>query len=549
MLIAGPNGTGKSTLLNALRSQYGNQGIMYVGPHRAMRRQNVQQRHLLAGRISVEELLQRGDIQSFEGISLVQGARDPWSYDDSANYLKHSLCQIEIDRTQAIASRYDTHGEILKGSVPDPWKPLRDLTSNLLPHLTFERIDTSNRDSIRCVFSVHSKDVLVDLDELSSGEKSIIQMFYPLVEHQIRQVLSEGLEAPTPSDRNLCVLIDEPELHLHPNLQQKVLDYLRVLTSESTTQVVLATHSPTMVESASCDELFLLRPVELVADGENQLMAVADDEDRLRFLRDVFGSTSNVTALQPIIVVEGVTEGETKRVAADRKLFRALHHAFDHVTILPGGGKAQCKALLDALTPALGVFSARLRAVALLDRDQSPPEVRADVTLLPVAMIENLLLDPEVIWEAVQSVVEKTNWSSADDIARDLDSILDRLEPEEVERLTLNSLGTQFFRPASPLSAVHIQAAEFCDRVTATYAEDRLLAVTTASQATVEKLRAEKRRREELHGKTVLGELYKTYLHQTGLQKGIFAFETARHARRRLSVKGFFDKFFKQFEA
>jgi predicted ATPase len=48
MVVAGPNGSGKSTLLNAIRSQAGYTNIMYVGPHRAMRRQQVQSRHLLA---------------------------------------------------------------------------------------------------------------------------------------------------------------------------------------------------------------------------------------------------------------------------------------------------------------------------------------------------------------------------------------------------------------------------------------------------------------------------------------------------------------------
>jgi len=27
-------------------------------------------------------------------------------YDDSVNYFKHALCQVEIERTQAIAARY-----------------------------------------------------------------------------------------------------------------------------------------------------------------------------------------------------------------------------------------------------------------------------------------------------------------------------------------------------------------------------------------------------------------------------------------------------------
>ena len=34
------------------------------------------------------------------------------------------------------------------------------------------------------------------------------------------------------------ILIDEPELHLHPNLQLKVLDYMRVLTTSQSAQVI-----------------------------------------------------------------------------------------------------------------------------------------------------------------------------------------------------------------------------------------------------------------------------------------------------------------------
>ena len=199
---------------------------MYVGPHRTLRRQQVQGRNLLAKTISMEELMTRMDTPGgYEGVTVHTGTRDAWSGDDTANYLKHGFCQIEFERQRAIAARYDSAGSIAAGSIPDPWKSLRELTSNLLPHLSFSRIDTEKQTEIRCLWKVHKKDVFVDLDDLSSGEKSIIQMFYPLVEHQVRETLRELTGAPAvPGARGTCLLIDEPELHLHPNLQAKVLD-------------------------------------------------------------------------------------------------------------------------------------------------------------------------------------------------------------------------------------------------------------------------------------------------------------------------------------
>lgn len=57
MVIAGPNGSGKSTLLNAIRASAGYTNVIYVGPHRAMRKQTVQQRYLFQQPLSFESLL------------------------------------------------------------------------------------------------------------------------------------------------------------------------------------------------------------------------------------------------------------------------------------------------------------------------------------------------------------------------------------------------------------------------------------------------------------------------------------------------------------
>lgn len=548
MIIAGPNGTGKSTLLNAIRSTAGWHDIIYIGPHRAMRRQTVQQRHIIATPFLMEELLTRQDSPGFEGIQLITGARDPWGHDDSANYLKHTLCQVEIDFQQAIMERYKKDGEIKKGSLPDPWKPLRELSANLLPHLRFSGIDSTNRNQIQCLWNVHGVPQAVDLDELSSGEKSIIQMFFPLVERAIRALLAEvsGVEKAGVRPEQ-CVLIDEPELHLHPNLQVKVLDYLRVLTTGTQTQVILATHSPTIVESASFEELFLLRPVELVSADENQLVQVATDDERLRLLRDLFGGTSNLTSMQPIVVVEGVREEAARRVCTDRKLYRALHPGFDHVTIVAGGGKSECIALVRGLREALRSFSSHLRAVALIDRDYMvvPPSGEADIHLLPVTMIENFLLDPDVIWQAIQSVAERAGITSSVGVAAALSNILDAFEAEEIERRAGSSLVTATFRASRPLKDVPGKAKDFCTSTLARFSETAVQAALQTAADEVTKLKSRPGRREEFHGKEILQQFYRTHLHNTALSKVVFTFETARYARSRRAVKSFFDAFFR----
>jgi energy-coupling factor transporter ATP-binding protein EcfA2 len=544
MVIAGPNGAGKSTLLNALRGISGHQHVIYVGPHRAMRRQQVQQRHLYTSPFSFETILTSNHVPNYEGVRLFDGARDPWSSDESANLLKHALCQIEVDRQQAIALRYDRDGELTRGTLADPWKPLRTLTQNLLPHLRFHRIDAANRDAVRCLWQVHSSETIVDLDDLSSGEKSIIQMFYPLIERDTKALLDEMTHGtPTETKPALCVLIDEPELHLHPNLQVKVLDYLRLLTSGESTQVIVATHSPTMVENTSFEELFLLRPPELIPTDENQLVQVATDEERLLFIREVFGSTSNLTAMQPVVIVEGVHERDATRVTADRKLYRRFHDGFDRTSMIAGGGKSECRSLLNALNNVLPQYSTGLRAVALLDRDGETRE-EVGVRLLPVAMIENFLLDPETIWEAIQSVVERTPLDSVEAVAAALDQILDELEPEEAERRALRLLGPLHYWPRRPVADIPTDADAFAAQLRERYSADAVRTVIEAAQRGVTDTRARARRREEFHGKAVVEEFFKRFLRQSGLPKNVFLFECARHAKRRRAVTAFFDEFF-----
>jgi len=80
---------------------------------------------------------------------------------------------------------------------------------------------------------------IVDLDQLSSGEREVIAFFTYLC---------------TKAINNSILIIDEPELHLHPKWQSIILYSLHQIFPNS--QIFLATHSNEISQSVSESELF-----------------------------------------------------------------------------------------------------------------------------------------------------------------------------------------------------------------------------------------------------------------------------------------------------
>lgn len=546
MILTGPNGSGKSTLLNALRHIGGDGKILYIGPHRTSRRQQVQMRHLGQNRLEMSTLLSSNSLPGFEGINLPSRERDAWNFDEAQSYLKHSFCQIELERQAAIAERFDKDGVVTKSDMPEVWEPLRQMTSNLLPHLTFRGIDISNRDQIRCQWEVHQKNVLIDIDDLSSGEKAVIQLFFPLVEHHVSSRLAKIRKADAPTTTGtLAVLMDEPELHLHPNLQGKILDYIRRLALAENVQFVLATHSPSIVEQATSEELFLLRPTELTPGSENQLIRVSSDEERLSLLRQLFGTTSNVTAMRRLLVVEGATATQDSRRASDARIYGFLSDRFGQLSILSGGGRAQCATLAAQLNQALSDISPNLKAVALVDRDVDAEVIETQaLRYLPVSMIENLLVDPDVIWSALSIVQHKLSVRSSQEVAAALDDLCNELEAVEVSRRIKAAFVPRMFRLSDPVEEARQQVDDFTRVLLSDLSDERLEFARTTALSSVEQARTNSTRREFFAGKEILDRFFKQHVASTGMSREIFIYSCAREASNRSSVKAFVDALF-----
>lgn len=102
----------------------------------------------------------------------------------------------------------------------------------------FKEVDNTNYEEIKILFEKHGMEI--PIDSLSTGEKQIVFRGAHLLKNI--NSIPGGI-----------VLIDEPELSMHPKWQQKILQYYRDLFNKNGTQdvqMIIATHSEYVLRSA-----------------------------------------------------------------------------------------------------------------------------------------------------------------------------------------------------------------------------------------------------------------------------------------------------------
>jgi predicted ATP-binding protein involved in virulence len=108
-------------------------------------------------------------------------------------------------------------------------------------------------DPLRLLVSKQGQ--ILDLTQMSDGERSLLAMMIDLC----RRLVLANPELDDPLQGTGVVLIDEVELHLHPQWQRGIVEKLRRTFPRM--QFILTTHSPFVVQT--------LRPGELRLLGEN----------------------------------------------------------------------------------------------------------------------------------------------------------------------------------------------------------------------------------------------------------------------------------------
>lgn len=232
----------------------------------------------------------------------------------------------------------------------------------------------------------------------SSGERELLTYMFAIFALNVRDAL---------------IVVDEPELHLHPKWQKTLLNLFVKLTEETGNQFLLATHSPTFVAPDSIQYVTRV----YIEDQRSRLIRLNSTSlPNDRHLFNIVNSQNNerIFFADRVILVEGLSD----RIFFERVL--DLHGRSDPgrptIEVIAVGGKGLFPAyqsILDACKIEHSVIADRdyLEQVGTEDVKKlfkiNSSEIKKDV-------IENVKSkDGDALVSTIESAIESGDWGDA----------------------------------------------------------------------------------------------------------------------------------------
>jgi predicted ATP-dependent endonuclease of OLD family len=164
----------------------------------------------------------------------------------------------------------------------------------------FERIVESLKLLFYPSISDKPDKIFRDLAENSLGYNNLIYLATILAEF-------EGLRTDNRYPRIL--LIEEPEAHLHPQLQVKLLQYLAEQAENNEIQVIVTTHSPVLASAVDIDKLKVMSNDSDNNINYTSIMNCGIEEKSKKFINRWLDATrSSLLFSKGVILVEGIAE-------------------------------------------------------------------------------------------------------------------------------------------------------------------------------------------------------------------------------------------------
>ncbi len=370
-IVLGKNGCGKSTMLRQVEQGLTSQNQIY-GKSRYITPERGGTLIYTAG---IEEAMSR-DVNWMSG-QRRKNLSDNFRQQSVAQYRKlETLVLRDFEQDQS-KSKFDPYIEKIN-SLLDNIEIKRD-------ELTFKIFKKGTTDELNAGL-------------ISSGESELISLGIELL------IFSKEVEA----DKENILFLDEPDVHLHPDLQVRLMYFLKDLVQENNFKILIATHSTAILGA-------------LESYNDTHLAFVTFDQKTIEFnavsaiyrkILPVFGAhpLSNVFNEAPILLVEGEDDERVWQqvVRSSAGKIQIYPCSVESITNMNDFEKESQKIIQTIYDNATG-YSLRDRDNTEGEIEDLPPIIRMK---LSCRASENLLLSDEVLsklgcsWDELKAKIE-----------------------------------------------------------------------------------------------------------------------------------------------
>lgn len=366
-VLLGKNGCGKSRLLKVAEQSLKERGdigvIRYISPERA-------------GSLEYEPNIEQTMIANSDWLANTRRRNQ------AGQFRQQSMTQFR--RLELLALREIEKNPALRQNHAHTFDSVVDRINTLLDRVYL------HREGSNFVIRDRTTNVNVSPQEISSGESELISLGIECLVFAHECI----------KDRLNILLLDEPDVHLHPDLQARFGRFLNDLTREAPITLLLATHSTAFLGAMGDDNetcLAFMRFRETNLD----FSPISDTHKRVL---PVFGAhpLSNVFNEAPVLLLEGEDDERIwqQAVRSANGLVRLYPVAVDGIPHLAPFEREVARILEAVYDDAIGY--------SLRDRDETPDEIGPVGPVkrfrLNCRSAENLLLTDDVLVRA------NTNW-------------------------------------------------------------------------------------------------------------------------------------------
>ena len=280
--------------------------------------------------------------------------------------------------------------EIINEIGEKPWFVLKDiLKESKLPFSFNNPSNLGFRDSFQLQVINETTNDPVNFNDLSSGEKVLISLVFYMYNSQEKNIFPKLL------------LLDEPDAHLHPTMSQQFINVIKnVLVDKFNVRVIMTTHSPSTV---------ILTP-------EESLFEMSRESPRIKISESKNHTVSLLTA--GLIYVG---EGTKYFLVEDKDDVTFYSYLFDNLTkdnfvngdiplvFIPASTKNKSggKDIVQNWVNKLQESGLEFIIQGLIDKD-SGNEVSNGVYIIERYSIENYLIDPIITYATLMDKEKHT---------------------------------------------------------------------------------------------------------------------------------------------